>query len=354
MELTLKEAVNLAGRLVGENQPVYIICEAGVTNYGELEIAKQQADEAQRAEADIVKYQAAFVPDLISQKVSKRLAKNFGFDWYQKVFYKYMPFERLAEVLDYCRQIKMPVFATCHDERSLDFLDQKMNMPFFKIGSGEAHNFSFLEKVAKRKKPVIISFGMQTEEEMKKAVAVLQDGGVADIVALHCSTVYPTPPHFAELKKMKRLKEILGVPIGLSDHSVGWHIPLAAVALGASVIEKHLTFDKADLRSLDNPGALSAKEFAAMVGQIREIEKARHDLSETERESSLQQRRDWAGQALVAKEDILPGTILSLDLIAFKRPAKGGLPPEAIDKVLGRKTRVFIEEDEQILWEHLE
>ncbi len=349
-----KKTVNLAGREVGYGQPIYIVAEGGVTNFGSLDIAKRQAIEARRVEADVIKYQAAVVSDLVSKKVSKRLVKELGYDWYQRLAYKHMSFAQLRELFDFCSRLEMPIFACPHDEKSLNFLTDELKMPFIKVGSGEAHNFEFLKKVAQKQRPVIIAFGMQSEKEILEAIKVLREEGALGIIALHCVTIYPTPAKIANLSRMIRLQNILDVPVGISDHTVGWHIPLAAAALGARVIEKHFTFDKSDLRSLDNAGALLPNEFAKMVSQIREIEKAMSNLSEEEFLRIIQRSRHWAGQSLIAKEDIPPGAFITADVVCYKRPLKGGLEPDQLGLILGKKAKKLIEKDEQITFDYLE
>lgn len=343
---------NFVGRKIGDGEPVYIICEGGVTNYGQLELAKRQVDAAYEARTDIVKFQVWKTENLISKKVAKRLQAEMGYDWFARVKYKEIPYDQIRELAKYVQTGGMPFFATAHEEDGLDFLDKELNQLFFKIGSGESHNYEFLKSVGKRGKPVMISFGLQSDEEILKAIKTLRDAGVKDIVALHCTTLYPTPYDKLDLKRMLYLRELLNVPIGLSDHSVGWHVPLAAVAMGACVIEKHLTFGKEDPRSMDNAGALYPEEFKAMVKQIRDLEKALIPGNEAERQQGLVKGRDWAGQSLMASKDIPAGTEITRETVTFKRPARGGLPPEKLSEIIGKKTKTTIEADEQILLEH--
>jgi len=347
------QTVKLAGREVGPGQPVYIICEAGVTNYGEMELAKRQVDAAYEARADVVKFQVTKTENLISKKVAARLQNELGYNWFDRVKYKEFSFDDVRELARYVRTGGYPFFATAHDEEALDFLDREMQVPFFKIGSGESHNGDFLKSIGRRGKPVIISFGLQSDAEAIRAVATLRDAGAKDIIALHCTTLYPTPYDKIDLRRMLHLQEILEVPVGISDHSVGWHVVLAAVGLGACVVEKHLTFGKNDPRSLDNAGALLPHEFKVMVDQIRDLEQALRPIPEDERLRNLEKGRDWAGQSIVAKCDIPAGTVIACDMLAFKRPAKGGLGPEMLGQLLGKKTNVDILADEQILFDHL-
>ena len=260
---------------IGEGAPTFIICEAGVTNYGDLTLAKKQIDAAVEAGADAIKFQVWRTEDMISKKAAKALEKELGYDWFERMKYKEFTSEELKEIKRYCGERGITFFATPHDEWSLNFLINELGVPFIKIGSGESSNYDFLAKVAQTNKPIFISFGMQTDEEIVRAIKTLQESGAGEIIVFHCVSIYPTPPQMVDLRKIKHLQELLKIPIGISDHSAGWHIPLAAVAMGVSVIEKHLTFDKDDPRSLDNPGALLPEEFKYLVGQIRDIETAK-------------------------------------------------------------------------------
>lgn len=350
----VKNKVKLGKRLVGEGKPIFIILEGGVTNYGKLTLAKRQADAAVRAKANAVKFQAWKTENLVSKKASQDLVGELGYDWFKRMKGREMSFQNLRKLKDYCRKKNITFFATPHDEESLDFLANELKVPFLKVGSGESNNYDFLKKVGRKKKPVIISFGLQSDREALRAVKTLFAAGAKGVVALHCTTLYPTPYDMIDLSRIQRLRKLLKIPVGISDHSVGWHIPLAAVALGALVIEKHLTFDKADPRSLDNPGALLPREFEKMVSQTRELEKAKKSIPERKLALALQKSRDWAIQSIVAARDIAPGTIITRKMIAFKRPGRDGIPPKNIGLVLGKKAKTLIEQEVQISLKHLE
>ena len=341
------QPVKLLDKEVGEGRPVFIICEGGLTHYGDMATAKRQIDAAAEAGADAIKFQAWKTEDLVSRVIAKRLEPELGYDWFERIKYKELSREQLAELQSYAVAKGITWFATPHDEWGLGVL-QELNIPYIKIGSGEAHNFDFLKKVGACKKPVIISFGLQSDAEAVRAVKTLQSAGAAGVVALHCVTAYPMPYEMIGLGRIAHLRDLLGVPVGFSDHSVGRHALLAAVALGAVAIEKHLTFDKSDPRSLDNPGALLPEELTALVREIRDLEKAAGIVPEETRMAFLARSRDWAGQGIVAQKDIPVGTVLDRSMIAFKRPAKNGLAPEMADKIIGRKLKRAIPQDEHI------
>lgn len=349
------EKIQLGNRMVGPGEPVFIICEGGVTNYGELELAKRQVDAAAAAAADIIKFQVTDTAALISRKAAKRLEPELGYDWFSRVKYKeFKSLNDIRELARYAATAGYPFFATAHEEVSLELIVREFDPPFLKVGSGEAHNWEFLKKIGGYGKPIIISFGLQTDDEILKAVETLKQSGAPAIAALHCTTLYPTPYEIADLPRMLHLHKLTGLPVGISDHSVGWHTVLGAVALGAVIVEKHVTFDKDDPRSLDNAGALLPREFKTMVSQIRELEKAMKPIPAEARKEKLGVGRDWAGQSLIAARNIPAGAVITREMITFKRPGKGGLSPSALDSMLGRRAKTAIEEDEQILEEHLE
>ncbi|HEX5449969.1 MAG TPA: N-acetylneuraminate synthase family protein [Gaiellaceae bacterium] len=329
---------------------VFVVCEAGVTNYGEPELAHAQVDAAADARCDAVKFQAWRTRNLVSAKVAERLSDELGRNWFERMASRELPYDELRRLQEHARERGLVYFATPHDEESLDFLVHELDVPWLKVGSGEASNWSFLERVGAAGKAVLVAFGLQSDDEAKRAVDLLGSAGAAEVVALHTVSVYPTPPELVGLRRMTALQDVLDVPVGLSDHTVGWHIPLAAVALGARAIEKHLTFDKTDERSLDNPGALEPAEFAAFVEQIRELERALAPPAERGEKDA----GDWALQAVVAARELSAGDVLQERDVAFKRPGRGGVPASRVGELLGRTLRVDVPEDEQILLAHVD
>ncbi|PIR93144.1 N-acylneuraminate-9-phosphate synthase [Candidatus Falkowbacteria bacterium CG10_big_fil_rev_8_21_14_0_10_43_10] len=336
----MPKKVNLNGRLVGDGEPVYIIAEGGLTNWGDLNLAKKQVDAAMAAGCDAVKFQANTTEELISKKVSPY--------WYRRVKYKELPHSQLRELWDYCQIRNIQCFITAHVDVDLDFIDKELNVPFFKIGSGESMNYEFLRNVGSRGKPVIMSLGLHlTDEEILKSVRTLEEVGCKDIIVCHCNTIYPTPPEINDLGMITRLKKLLDYPIGYSDHTVGRHITIAAVAMGACLIEKHISFDKNDKRSLDCPGSCLPEEEKLLVKEAREVEAAMISNS-SERLEKIKEARKWAQQSIVARRDIKSGEVITREMIAYKRPGKG-LSPEKAGVVIGRTARKDIPEDELIL-----
>jgi len=327
---------------------VFVICEAGVTNYGELEAALRQVDAAVEAGADAVKFQAWVTEELVSRRAAADAREALGYDWFERMEERNLSEDALREVAGYARGRGIVFFASPHDEPSLRFLVEELDVPMVKVGSGEAANERFLRAVGAAGRPVLVAFGLQSDDDAKRSVEILRDAGAPEIVAFHTVTLYPTPPELASLPRIDRLRELLGVPVGISDHTVGRHVVLAAVARGARHVEKHLTFDKSDPRSLDNPGALEPDEFAALVREIRELEAALRDVPPAELADALSGSRAWAEQAIVASRPLAAGTVLADEDIAFKRPAHGGIPAKERSAVLGRTLVRDVTKDEQI------
>lgn len=327
---------------------VFVVMEAGVAALGDAQLARAQVDAAVEAGADAVKFQAWRTESLVSRRVAAEGAEQLGYDWFERMKSRELSFDELRMLQAYAAERGIQFFATPHDEDGLDFLVE-IDVPLLKVGSGEAANLPFLRRLGASGKPVMIAFGLQTDEEAQRAVATLRDAGAPEVVVLHTTSLYPTPAALASLDRLGRLRDLLGVPVGISDHTVGWHVPLAAVALGARAIEKHHTFDKADPRSLDNAGALEAGEWREMVRQVREVEAALRPADPAQLEAALGTSRAWAEQAIVAARPLEAGSVLELADLAFKRPRHGGLPPSAVDQVVGRTLRRAVEADEQIL-----
>jgi len=331
---------------------VFVVCEAGVTNYGDPELAHRQVDVAAESGCDAVKFQAWRTDSLVSRPVAERLAGELGFDWYERMASRELPPDELVRLRDRATGRGLLFFATPHDEASLELLVDELDVPCLKVGSGEASNWRFLERIGACGKPVLIAFGLQSDDEALRAVALLREAGAPEVVAFHTVSLYPTPAASANLRRFVRLQELLDVPVGISDHTVGWHVPLAAVALGARAIEKHLTFDRTDPRSLDNPGALEPDELGRMVAQVRELELA---LGEPPADDAarLSSSGDWALQAVVATRRLEAGHVLTEDDLTFKRPALGGIPASEAGTLPGRRLRNAVDADEQIRVEDL-
>ena len=329
-------------RTVGGKNPSYIIAEAGVAHFGKEEKAYRLVDMAVEAGADAVKFQIFNVDALIG--------KNSD-DWKERLGSRQLPYAAFERIQSYCREQGITFFATAHDEPSLDFLCS-LNVPAFKIGSGEVGNWSYIARVANLGKPTIFSTGMYRLEQIEQALDILSETNNKNIAVLHCITEYPVSPEKVNLVNIKEIRRRFQVVTGYSDHTVGFHIPLAAVVLGASIIEKHISLDFNVPNAQDWKVSCGPHNFTDFIGQVREIEAAllSKEIGPTEGEK---QSLLWAAKSLVAKCDIPEGAILTEKQMSAKRPGTG-ISPAEIQKLVGRKVKQAIKMDEIISWENLD
>ncbi|MDQ0285616.1 N-acetylneuraminate synthase/N,N'-diacetyllegionaminate synthase [Desulfofundulus luciae] len=331
---------------------VFIIAEAGVNHNGDLETAKRLVDAAVVAGADAVKFQT-FVPEEVvtgsAEKASYQKANMPGgqetqLDMIRRLALSKEDFRTLKA---YCDRAGIMFLSTPYDYYSVDFLDE-LGVPLFKIPSGELVNDRFLRYVAARGKPLIISTGMAMLGEVEEAVEVVQDAGVREITLLHCTSAYPASYEEVNLRAMVTLRQAFGLPVGYSDHTPGTEVAVAAVALGARVIEKHFTLSR-NMEGPDHKASLEPDELAAMVRSIRNVERALGDGRKRPSPGEQDVMRA-ARRSLVAAVDIAAGEIITPDKLTVKRPGTG-IPPKMWDVVVGRRARVDIPADTVITWE---
>lgn len=257
--------------------------------------------------------------------------------------------EEIRELNAYAHRRSIIFLSSAFDEESVDLLDS-LNVPAFKVASGETTNFPLLRHMAEKKRPIILSTGLSTLEEIKDALEVFEEKGIDDIILLHCVTSYPAKAGEANLRVMDLLKRKFGFPVGFSDHTLGIAVPIAAVALGAVLIEKHFTLDK-KLPGPDHRASLEPADFKQMVIGIRDVSEA---LGSGEKRLTLQEQeiKKAARRSIVAKVKIRRGTVIREDMLDFKRPGIG-LEPKNLRKVIGKKAKRDIEADELISFEKL-
>jgi len=336
------QRIEIAGRPVGADAPVYIIAEAGVAHFGSEEKAYRLVDLAAEAGADAVKFQVFDVDAMIAAESA---------DWKQRLGSRQLPYAAFERIQAYCRQRGITFFATAHDEPSLEFL-AGLQVPVYKIGSGEVGNWPFLARVAGLGKPLIFSTGMYLPGQVGEAMEAIAATGNRDVAVLHCVTDYPAAPQDIALGNMGRLRERFQVITGYSDHTAGYHIPLAAVALGARIIEKHITLNYNVPNAQDWKVSCGPDNLKAFVSQVRDIEAAMTTRADgptaNERRSML-----WASKSLVARREIAAGQVIVAEDLCAKRPG-GGISPSRIDQVLGRITRHALGKDVVIKPEDLE
>ena len=327
---------------------ILIIAEAGVNHNGSLAMAKQLADAAKAAGADIVKFQTA-KPELVisrfAEKAEYQKAETGEAESQLEMCKRiHLTFDEHARLKEYCDSIGIAYLSTPFDLDSIDFLEQ-LGTPLWKVPSGEITNLPYLEKIAATKKPVILSTGMSMLSEREDALSVLEDGGAGPITLLHCNTEYPTPIEDANLLAMQDLREQFGLPVGYSDHTAGIEADIAAAALGAVVIEKHFTLDKA-LPGPDHKASLSPEELAAMVAAVRRTELALGDGRKHVTKSEAK-NKPIARKSILAKRDIKKGEAFTQENLTVKRPGDGISPMRWYD-VLGKTAKRDFAEDEKI------
>ena len=322
------------------NNRTIIIAEAGVNHNGDINLAKKLIEEAAHSGSDYVKFQTFKAKKMVSKMARKAEYQiknsNDGNDsQFQMLKNLEMPFEWHFELKDYAENLGIKFLSTGFDEESIDFLN-KLGVDLFKIPSGEITNKPYLIHVASQGKPIVLSTGMATLEEVISAVDVLGAHGITKkmITVLHCNTEYPTPMKDVNLMAMHHIKGQLGVEIGYSDHTLGIEVPVAAVALGAKVIEKHFTLDK-NMVGPDHLASLEPKELKMMVQSIRNIELAVSGSGFKEPSESERQNITIVRKSLHFKKNFKKGHIIGKDDFVILRPGHG-ISPMLIDFYYGR------------------
>lgn len=327
---------------------VYIIAEAGVNHNGDISLAKKLINEAVEAEVNAIKFQTFISKNLVS-KVAKKAeyqienTKNSTESQLEMIEKLELSFNEFIELKEYCDKKGIEFLSTAFDFESIEFL-KKLGMKTWKIPSGEITNLPYLRKISEVADRIIISTGMSNLEEIEQALKILNKDK-DKITILHCNTEYPTPMKDVNLKAMNLIKEKFEVEVGYSDHTLGIEIPIAAVALGAKVIEKHFTLDKT-MEGPDHKASLEPGELKRMVECIRNIELA---LGEEKKEASPSEvkNKEIARKSIVAKSNIKKGEIFSEDNLTVKRPGNG-ISPMEWDNVIGKIAHRDFLEDELI------
>ena len=327
-----------------------IIAEAGVNHNGDIALAKKLIAAAADAGADLVKFQTFIARNLVSKSAPKaEYQKNVTDpeESQQEMVRKLeLSKENHLELIDECKRKGIGFFSTAFDLESVDLLEE-FGFKLVKVPSGELTNLPYLRYLTRTGKPVLLSTGMANLGEIEAAINVIEQAGTprAKITVLHCTTEYPTPMEDVNLRAMVNIGNALGVKVGYSDHTSGIEIPIAAVALGATVIEKHFTLDR-NLPGPDHRASLEPDELKAMVAGIRNIERALGDGIKRPSPSELK-NKPIARKSLVAATDIKAGELFSVENLATKRPGTG-VSPMLWDEVIGRSAPRDFNEDELI------
>ena len=326
----------------------YIIAEAGVNHNGSYGLACQMIDAAKAAGADCVKFQTFRAEELTSvhaEKAAYQKANTGGGSRQIEMLKKLeLTREQFKGLKAHCAETGIDFLSTPFDLESIAFLDA-LGVPFWKIPSGEVTDLPYLLAIAKTKKPVVMSTGMCELDEIRAAVKSLTDNGTPDITLLQCNTEYPTPYEDVNLRAMQTLRDEFGLKAGYSDHTMGIEVPVAAVSLGAVIIEKHFTLDRS-MEGPDHKASLEPEELAAMVRSIRNVERALGDGVKTA-SSSERKNLGAARKSIVARCAISKGELLTEKNITAKRPGNG-ISPMRWFEVLGKPAGRSYERDELI------
>jgi N-acetylneuraminate synthase/N,N'-diacetyllegionaminate synthase len=338
--------VKLEDRFVGDEEPCLIIAEAGSNHNGSLEQAKKMIDAAVEAGVDAVKFQIFKAEELYS-KYTPEFSYLKGQNVYELIKNIETPREWIKELARHCKEKNVDFLASVFDFEAVDILDKYV--PAFKIASFEITDLELLKYAAEKGKPMIISTGMANLGEIEDAINVIKSIGNEDIILLHCNSLYPTPVEVVNLRAMETMRTAFKVPAGFSDHTLGIHIPIAAVAMGACVIEKHFTLSR-KMKGPDHSFAIEPDELKEMVRCIRQVEKAKGNGIKEKSELESEEMYVKARRSIHAKVNIPKGTKITRDMLIIKRP-EYGIKPKFIDIVDGREAKKVIKEDEWITWD---
>lgn len=345
--------IKILDKVIGSGKPCFIIAEAGVNHNGEFGLAKKMVDAAKKAGADAVKFQVFSAERVVIKTAEKATYQKKGTEkgsQYEMLKKLELTKDEFAKLAAYARRKNIIFLASAFDEESVDLLDE-LKVPAFKVPSGEITNSPLLEQIARKGKPIILSTGMSTLGEIAEALEVIRKEGVKDVILLHCVSDYPAKVEDMNLKAMGTLRDAFGLPVGLSDHTLGITVSIAAVALGAAVIEKHFTLDR-KLPGPDHKASLEPDEFKEMVARVREVEKALGDG--IKRPTKSEERiKKVVRRGIVARVNIPKGTVITANMLDTKRPGVG-IGSKYLSMIVGQKAKKNIKKDELLNWEAVE
>ena len=344
--------LTINGRVVGQGHPCYVIAEAGVNHNCDVQLGYKLIESAGASGADAIKFQS-----YSASKISTRVAPRYwvepadprGTQWDTFARLDKLPERDFKSLLGHARHVGLTAFSTPFDDEAVDLL-ASLDVPAFKIASADLTCHGLIARAARVGKPMILSTGTSTLSEVEEALAVCGKAGNEQVAILHCTLKYPCPPEGINLRMMEHLMRAFpGVPVGLSDHSLGISVPQAAVALGACIVEKHFTVDKKLSGSPDHHLSLDPADLKAMVQGIRTVEKA---LGRPVKgvEPLEEEAYRFARRSVTSARAIPRGATIARDMLTYKRPGTG-ISPRHLDLVVGRTARVDIPEDTTMTWE---
>ncbi len=349
------ELVKLGDRLVGPNEPPYVIAEIGSNHNGDMDLCRRLIDAAADAGADAVKFQSWSETSLIAQEEYARnteyadTKRHFGSLADMVRRYQLTPDQHYV-AREHCAKRGIAFCSTPFSREEVDLL-ASLDVPFFKVASMDVDYLPFLKYVARQRRPLVISTGMATLAEIERAIAVARAEGNERVILLHCVSIYPPDPETVNLRNIAMLRHAFDVPVGFSDHTLGIAIPLAAVALGACVIEKHFTLDK-EMNGWDHAISADPSELQAIVEKSKEVFLS---LGTTQRVLSTAElaKRGKFRRSLVALRSLPSGHPLTDDDLTAKRPGTG-IAPDELAYVVGRRLAVDVDADHVLRWNDLQ
>ncbi|MHA1937603.1 MAG: pseudaminic acid synthase [Candidatus Thorarchaeota archaeon] len=341
--------MKIGSRIIGEDEPVFIVAEISANHLQDYSLAEKTIEAARDAGADAVKLQT-YTPDTITLDCDSEDFKLRGTIWEGKTLYQlyqeaYTPWEWQPKLKEFAEDMGLICFSSPFDRTAVDFLEA-MNVPAYKVASFEITDIPLIEYIASRKKPVVISTGIAEISDIEDALDACKRNNNDEVILLKCTSAYPTPLSEVNLLAIPDLSSRFSVLVGLSDHTLGISVPVAAVTLGACLVEKHLTMN----RNLGGPDAnfsLEPNEFETMVKTIREVEEALGEASYTLTDN-MKRSREFS-RSLYVTRDIIKGEPFTSDNVRSVRPGYG-LPPKNLRKILGRKAKKSIKKGTPMAW----
>jgi len=356
--------VKIGDRFVGDGYPCYIIAEAGVNHNGDIELAKKLVKAAKDTGADAVKFQTWITEEVMVKNLEKpEYQKVVGDDeetQFDMIKRLELNFDETKEIATYAKKIGIVFLSTPEGKRCTDLLEE-IGVPAYKIGSPDMDNYPHLKYVAKKGKPIILSTGMATMEEVKNSVDFIKGCGNDQIILLQCTTNYPAKLSEVNLNAMVTMKK-LGLPVGYSDHTEGIMVPIIAASLGACVVEKHFTLDK-KLPGPDHKASLEPHELKEMINRISKrtsfnVENSilKEIIGSDEKKPTKSEKKieKFVRKHVVANVDIKKGGTITEDMLGVKRTGGAGIRPNHFYEIIGKKTKQNIKKDEAVEWEMFE
>lgn len=343
------ETIQIADREVGEGFPPYIVAEACINHQGDPELAKKMVYVAHAMGCDSIKFQIHVLDDEMLREAPQ--SNNFEEPLYDTLDKTNLSLDVHRELIALCESLGIQYLCTPFSKAGVDLLVD-LGVHVFKVGSGELTNIPLQKHIASKGRPMIISTGMATEDEIAETVDAVKESGTPFILT-HCVSAYPTPYNRVNLGNIPKYRDRFGVPVGLSDHSIGIYTSLGAVAHGACFIEKHFTLDRS-MPGPDHESSIEPYELGELVKGCRAV----YEANGSDREIFPEEREivAWARETVVSEKDIPAGTVITGDMVTVKRPSPGpgAVPAKSLDEVIGRTSAAAIAADRQVLWSDLE